>query len=134
MLRLFGSAEAFKRNARQILERRLSHLNELDSTLRRYIARSIEDLPHHPELCISNVRGIIDCALDLSWAAELGANEVIPPEYFKYWEDSREKGAEAFWSGKFPSKRGDQVRLPHLLTGTEKSAPKARAVSRQPMC
>jgi len=131
MVRLFGSSEAFKHSARPVLERRLSHLKSVDATLKRYIARSIEDLPEHPELCMSNVRGIIDCALDLIWAAELGAEKVIPPDYFKYWEDNKEKGAEESWNGKFPvGRRGDQVRLLHLLTGTEKSAPRAKVVSR----
>jgi hypothetical protein len=131
MVRLFASPEAFKRSARPVLERRLSHLKSIDATLKRYISRSIEDLPEHPELCMSNVRGIIDCALDLIWAAELGAGKVIPPDYFKYWGDNNEKGAEKSWNGKFPlGKRGDQVRLLHLLTGTEKSAPRAKAVSR----
>jgi hypothetical protein len=88
------------------------------------------DLPDHPEVCVSNIRGIVDCALDLIWAAELGAGKTIPPDYFTSWQFDGEKGPEQHWSGKFPFKRGHQVRLLHLLTGTEKSAPKAKCVSR----
>jgi hypothetical protein len=130
MVRLFGSAESFRRSVRPILERRLSHLDNVDPTLKRYLARSIEDLPDHPEVCISNIRGIVDCALDLIWAAELGASKIIPPDYFTSWQFDGEKGAEQHWNGKFPFKRGHQVRLLHLLTGTEKSAHKAKCVSR----
>ena len=125
----FGSAEAFRRTVRPILERRLSHLDTVDPTLKRYLARSIEDLPDHPEVCISNIRGIVDCALDLIWAAELGAGRIIPPDYFTSWQFDGEMGTE-HWKGKFPFRRGHQIRLLHLLTGTEKSAPKAKYVSR----
>jgi len=130
MVRLFGSAEAFRRTVRPILERRLSHLENADPTLKHYLARGIEDLPDHPEVCISNIRGIVDCALDLIWAVELGAGKIIPPDYFTSWQDDGEKGSEQHWSGKFPFKRGHQVRLLHLLTGTEKSAARAKYVSR----
>ena len=69
-------------------------------------------------MCISNVRGIIDCALNLIWKAEFGVSKTIPPEYFTFWQFNGEKGAEQYWDGKFPSKRGHEVRLLHLLTGT----------------
>lgn len=130
MSRLFGSQEAFVGNARPVLEKRLSHLENLDATLRRYIARGIEDLPDHPDVCISNVRGIIDRALDLIWVAEFGSDRQIPPEYFSLWEAKGENGPERYWNGSFPAKRGHQVRLLHLLTGTDKSPAKAKTVTR----
>jgi hypothetical protein len=130
MVRLFGSPESFSCTVRPVLERRLSHFDNLDPTLKRYLARAIEDLPEHPEVCISNVRGIIDCALDLILVAELGANKVIPPEYFTSWQSAGENGPENYWDGKFPFRRGHQIRLLQLLTGTEKSAAKAKVVSR----
>jgi hypothetical protein len=130
MARLFGSAEAFSGNARPVLEKRLSHLAKLDTTLKRYIARGIEDLPDHPDVCISNVRGIIDRALDLIWAAEFGSDRQIPAGYFSLWESKGENGAEQYWNGAFPTKRGHQVRLLHLLTGTDKSPAKAKTVTR----
>lgn len=78
--RFFGSPEAFRINARQLLERRLAHLDRLDAKLKRYIERGIEDIPDHPEVCLSNIRGIVDQALDLIWASELGADRKIPSD------------------------------------------------------
>lgn len=130
MVRLFGSAEAFRSTARPVLEKRLSHLEKLDPTLKRYIARGIEDLPDYPEVCLSNVRGIIDKLLDLIWEAELGAEKKIPPEYFELWLSREERGAELSWNGNFPVRRGHQLRLLQLLTGTERSPRRAKAVSK----
>jgi hypothetical protein len=130
MVRLFGSEEAFRGNVRPVLEKRLSHMRKLDANLRRYLDRGIEDLPDHPEDCLRNVRGIIDKLLDLIWEAELGADKRIPPEYFELWLSRDERGAELSWNGNFPLRRGDQVRLLQLLTGTERSPRKAKAISK----
>jgi hypothetical protein len=130
LARLFGSEEAFLANIRPLLERRLAHLHKLDPTLRRYIARAIEDIPDHPEVCLGSIRGIVDRALDLVWNAELGPAKLIPPEYFTAWQSNGEKGPEQYWKGNFPDKRGHQVRLVHLLTGTKDSPPKAKTITR----
>jgi hypothetical protein len=130
MLRLFGTPEAFRANARQILERRLSHLSNPDTTLARFLAGGIDDLPDHPDVCLANVRGIVDRALDLVWAVEL-PGRTIPTEYFTAWQFEGEKGPEQYWNGQFPNaRRGHQIRLLHLLTGTEKSPPRAKVVTR----
>lgn len=130
VLRLFGTPEAFRANARQLLERRVSHLDGADPTLIRFLARGLDDLPDHPDVCLANVRGIVDRTLDLIWAIELGDSKTIPPEYFTAWQFDGEKGAEQYWNGQFPTKRGYQVRLLHLLTGTEKSPARAKVVTR----
>lgn len=130
MVRLFGIWEDYRSNIRSLLEHRLGQLTTLDTNLRRYIERSIEDIPGHPEVCLSNMRGIVDRVLDLIWAAELGPEKSIPDEWFTEWQYNGEKGAECYWNKQFPAKRGHQVRLLQLMTGTQNSAPKARRISK----
>lgn len=128
MIRLFGSVESFRANIRPLLERRLAHLPNLDATLKRYIERGIEDLPNYPEVCLSNVRGIVDRALDLIWAAELDGKK-IPSEWFDMWKRAGETGFDS-WNEQFPTRRGHQIRLLQLMTGTDKSAARAKFVSK----
>ena len=130
MVRLFGPWEAYRGNIRGLLELRLGQLTSLDSTLHRFIQRSIEDIPDHPEVCLSNMRGIVDRALDLIWDSELGSGRTIPAAWFTEWQFNGEKGAEAHWNQQFPKKRGHQIRLLELLTGTQNSASKASRVSK----
>jgi hypothetical protein len=105
-------------------------MSNLDQTLKRYIGRGIEDIPNLPEVCLSNARGILDRALDLIWVAELGTDKKIPSDWFALWKANGETGSEQYWNEQFPIRRGHQIRLLQLLTGTDKSAPKARYVSK----
>jgi hypothetical protein len=130
IVRLFSSWDDYQGNIRGLLELRLGQLTSLDASLRRYIQRSIEDIPDHPEVCLSSMRGIVDRALDLIWDAELGSDKTIPTEWFSEWQYKGEKGAENYWNNKFPSKRGHQIRLLQLITGTQESPPKARKVTK----
>jgi hypothetical protein len=130
IVRLFGSWEDYRTNIRSLLEMRFSQLGNFDKTLLRFIERSIEDIPDHPEICLANIRGIVDRALDLIWEAELGPDRRIPPTYFSDWSYNGEKGAENYWDMQFPTRRGHHIRLLQLLTGTDKSAAKATWVSK----
>ncbi|MFC1881355.1 hypothetical protein ACFL2S_07660 [Thermodesulfobacteriota bacterium] len=130
MVRLFGLWEEYRGNIRSLLELRLNQLNSLDPTLRRFIQRSIEDIPEHPEVCLSNMRGIVDRALDLIWDAELGPDRTIPADWFTDWQHNGERGPESHWGNQFPNRRGHQLRLLQLMTGTQYSAPKAGRISK----
>jgi hypothetical protein len=130
MVRLFSSWDDYRSNVRGLLELRLSQLTSLDAALNRFLHRSIEDIPDHPEVCLSSMRGIVDKALDLIWDAELGPRRVIPAEWFAEWQYNGEKGPEHYWNSLFPTKRGHQIRLLQLMTGTQNSAPKAKRVSK----
>ncbi len=130
MKHLFGNEKVYRNNIRSLLEHRLGQLTSLDNTLLRFIYRSIEDIPANPEVCLSSMRGIVDKALDLIWDAELGPSRVIPIEWFTGWQHNGEMGAQDRWENKFPNKRGHQIRLLQLMTGTLNSAPKARRVSK----
>ncbi len=130
MVRLFGSQDAYRSNIRSLLEHRLAQLDTLDATLRRFLQRSIEDIPDHPDVCLSSMRGIVDRSLDLIWDAELGPGRIFPADWFTEWQYNGEKGAENHWNNQFPSKRGHQIRLLQLMTGTQNSVPKARRISK----
>lgn len=130
MVRLFGPWEEYRENIRSLLELRLSQLTSLDATLRRFIQQSIEDIPDYPEVCLSNIRGVVDKALDLIWDSEVGPDRNIPADWFTYWKYNGEKGPEGYWNNKFPVKRGHQIRLLKLMTGTQNCSPKAKVVSK----
>ena len=130
MVRLFGSLESFQGNARSFLERRLNHMKTLDPMLRGFIDNSLRWIPDQPAICIQGVRGIIDRALDLIWAAEFGGDRKIPSDYFAYWKLREERGPQQYWDEQFPVKRGHQIRLLQLITGTDRSAAKAKCVTK----
>lgn len=130
MSRMFGTVENYFINSRPLLERRLAHIKRLDLTLRRFIERGIEDIPDHPDVCLQNVRGIVDKAIDLIWDAELGKNRHIPSDWFAVWKYCGETGPDR-WNEQFPAgNRAYQLGLLHLMTGTTKSARKAAHVTK----
>jgi len=128
VVRLFTTREAYEENLRGVLQLRLDQMKSLDKTLRRFIERSIEDIPGHPEVCLQSIRGIVDRALGLVWAAELGPTPTIPSEWLTDWQ-YHEKGSVQKWTTDLP-KGGDQIRLLQLLTGTENCSSRAKHVSR----
>jgi len=130
LARLFGSPENFQVNARSLLERRLHHVKTLDPMLRGFIDNSLRWIPDQPAVSIQGVRGIVDRALDLIWTAEFGKDKKIPTDYFSYWKLKDERGPEQYWDEQFPVKRGHQIRLLQLITGTDRSGAKAKCVTK----
>jgi hypothetical protein len=57
MARLFGSTDAYETNMRGVLERRIAQLEGLYTRLSTYLARGLEDLPNHPTIFLTHVRG-----------------------------------------------------------------------------
>jgi len=128
--RMFGSPDAYRANIRSVLERRLEQLAGLDPILKHFLKRAIDDIPDHPESCLTNIRGIVDKSLELIWRAELGKEKRIPSDWFKQWKLKGEVGFEK-WNEQFPSRRGHQMQLLRLMTGGENSPPVARFISRK---
>jgi len=83
--RLFGTPEAFQANIRSLLERRLRHLDLGETRLTRLVARSIEDIPEHPDDCLNNLTAIEEAALDYIWSREFGSSRSIPQELINEW-------------------------------------------------
>ena len=127
LVRLFGDADAYQKNLKGVLERRLVQVNGIDSTLKRYLERGTEDLPDHPDVFLSNVRGIVNQAFELIWRGEL-ADRRIPSEWMAIWKRNDERRIDE-WETTFPQ-GVHRVRLLNLMTGTDKSAPCAKYVTK----
>jgi hypothetical protein len=127
LVRLFGTGHAYQKNLKGVLERRIGQLSGIDSALKRYLERGTEDLPDHPDVFLSNVRGIVNQAFELIWRAEI-PDKRIPSEWMAIWKRNDERRVEE-WETTFPQ-GVHRVRLLNLITGTDRSAPCARHVKK----
>lgn len=127
VVRLFGTVEAYQKNLKGVLERRLWQLNDIDPTLKRYLERGTGDLPDHPDVFLSNVRGIVNQAFELIWKAEV-PDRRIPSEWMAVWKHNKERRVEE-WETTFPQ-GVHRVRLLNLMTGTDRSASCAKYVTK----
>lgn len=127
LVRLFGADDAYRKNLKGVFERRIGQVNGIDPTLKRYLERGTEDLPDHPSMFLSNVRGIVDKAFELVWKAELPEKR-IPSAWMSIWEYNKEGGIDKFKTT-FPQ-GVHRVRLLNLMTGTDKSAPCAAHINK----
>jgi hypothetical protein len=127
MARLFGMAEGYRKHFKDILEHRIAQITGMDPTLKHYLERCVGDLPDHPEVFMTNVRGIVDRAFEFIWKAELGTR-AIPSGWMSVWKFNRERGIED-WQTTFPQ-GVHRVRLLNLMTGTDKSKRCARHVTK----
>ena len=125
---LFADKEEYTSNIKGVLELHLEHVESIDPILKRSIQHSISDIPEFPETCITNVRNIVDKSLDLIWHKEFSGKK-IPDDLIHYWGIMGESMPDN-WAAQFPDRRGHQVRLLQLLTGTAKSALKAKHVTK----
>ena len=126
--RLFGSQAVFETNGRILLERRFAQTEISDPDVRLFLSRCLADIPDHLDVCLYNIRGIVDRVLDLIWNAELGTKRQIPAEYTTDWQFYGERAANEDWAGRCPTSRGLQLRLLKLLTTPEKAPIRAKYV------
>lgn len=127
IVRLFGTLHAYQNNLKGVLERRLEQINGIDSTLKRYIERGTEDLPDHPDVFLSNVRGIVNQAFEQIWKGEI-PDKRIPSEWMAIWKHNDERRVSE-WETTFPQ-GVHRVRLLNLMTGTDRSAPCAKYITK----
>lgn len=127
LARLFGTSDAYQRNLKGVLERRIGAISGIDSTLKRYLERSAEELPDHPGIFLSNVRGIVDKAFELIWAAEI-PDKRIPSGWMSIWKRNNESRVDE-WETTFPQ-GVRRVALLKLMTGSERSAPSAKYITK----
>jgi hypothetical protein len=126
--RLFGPAEAYQKHFKGVLEHRITQISAINPTLHRYLRRAIEDLPEDPTVFMTNVRGIVDQAFELIWAAEL-SGKAIPSAWMSIWKLNDEQGIRE-WETTFPQ-GVRRVRLLNLMTGSNKSKPCARYITKR---
>jgi hypothetical protein len=130
MARLFGAPDRYDTNLRGVFERRIAQLDGLDATLRRYLVDGAEDLPHHPDVFLTHVRGFVDRVFELIWQAEI-PNRGIPPDWLDGWKHKGERGINDWGTTSTTFPQGaHRVRLLNLMVGTQKSARTAKKVSR----
>jgi hypothetical protein len=127
LVRLFATDDVYLKHFKGVMEHRISHLIGIDPTLKRFLLRAVEDLPAHPDVFLSNIRGIVDQAFALIWEAEV-PNKHIPSEWMAIWKRNNERNVED-WETRFPQ-GVHRVRLLNLMTGTERSDPCAKFVSK----
>lgn len=128
LVRLFGTGDAYRKNLKGVLERRIGQIGDIDPMLRRYLERGTEDLPDHPAVFLSNVRGIVNQAFELIWKAEM-PDKRIPSEWMAIWKRNAERRVDE-WETTFPQ-GVHRVRLLNLMTGTDKSAQCAKHVTKE---
>jgi hypothetical protein len=125
--RLFGDAETYRKHLKGVLERRIAQIDNIDPILMRYLQRAIDDLPEHPSVFLTNVRGIVDQAFELIWNAEMQSRS-IPSAWMSIWKRNDEPRINEFETT-FP--QGVQrLRLLNMMTGTNKSKACARYVTK----
>lgn len=127
LVRLFGTSDLYQKNLKGVLERRLGQLDGIDPTLKRYLQRGTEDLPDHPDVFLSNVRGIVNQSFELVWKVEV-PDKRIPSAWMDVWKRNGERRVEE-WETTFPQ-GVHRVRLLNYMTGTDKSAPCAKYITK----
>ena len=132
LARLFGTADDYQQHFKGVLERRIAQIAGIDPALKRYLERGVEDLPHHPNVFLGNVHGILEQALTLIWKAECWNPETnrphIPSSWFSIWKNNDERGFED-WRTRFPD-GGQRLHLLDLITGTQRTDRLARFVTK----
>ncbi|WP_210498178.1 ATP-binding protein [Vibrio crassostreae] len=126
--RLFSSEEAFAQNFNHVLSKRLSQIPNIDHDLNRYLQRSMEDLPNHPSVCLSGIRGILDKCFDIIWNAEFGG-KAVPDGHFDTWHYHREHESLQEFKTRFPQ-GAKRLKLLRALTMPEFSNPLAKVASK----
>jgi hypothetical protein len=127
LVRLFGTAEAYQKNLKGVLERRIGQLNGIDPKLKHYLERGAADLPDHPDMFLSNIRGFVNEAFELIWKAELSEKR-IPSDWMAIWKRNRERRVDE-WEATFPQ-GARRLYLLELMTGSQNSVPCAKYVTK----
>ncbi|WDG53910.1 hypothetical protein [Pseudomonas chlororaphis] len=125
--RLFRTQENYLLNMRCVLERRVAQIRGIDKELQRYLILGIGELPDFPKVFFSNIRGIIDHALEMIWSVELDQKR-IPSEWTSAWRANGESKCEE-WLTRFPQ-GGQRLRLLDLMTGNQRSDPYAKYITK----
>ena len=125
--RLFGNEVAFSQNFNNVISKRLAHIPNIDSDLRRYLQTNLEHLPNHPSICLEGMRGLLNKCFDIIWNAEFGG-KTVPDGHFDIWRHHGESERLQDFKTSFPQ-GGKRLSLLKVLTTPERSNPLAKVVS-----
>ena len=126
--RLFGETPSYEANFNSVIAKRINQLPCIDNDLNRYLLRCVEDLPNHPGVCLSGIRGIVNQCFDIIWITEFGG-KTVPEGYFDIWRHNGEPAGIQDFKTSFPQ-GAKRLGLLRLLTGSERSNSLAKVVSR----
>ena len=128
--RLFGTTSGFATNIRSFLELRLRQVvtSRMDTLLRDFVRRAVNDIGDNPELAINGVRGITARALSIIWEAELPPDRRIPSAWIDEWKHAGERLSDD--PSTLPRGDGAQCRILRLVTGSERSPRLSRYVTK----
>lgn len=128
LTRLFSSEDAYQTNLRTVFEHRIAQIHRLDPTMARYLKHGIDDIPDHPDVFLTHIRGMVDKVFDLIWRAEI-PDKRIPSAWMAIWKRNEERRVDE-WETTFPQ-GVHRVRLLNLMTGTDKSNPCAQRITKE---
>lgn len=120
--RLFGDAEGFEDNIRDLLELRLEQVTRADDELLRYARKAIRDLRPDPNDSVKWARSVAERALDLIWNAELPGSRSLP--------DTWRRAGVFRDDEKLPHRRGEQCGILRKITGGAEHSTVARCVTK----
>lgn len=128
LARLFSGFDSYQVNLRAVFEHRIAQIVRLDPTLARYLKHGIDDIPNHPDVFLTHIRGFVDKVFELIWKAEI-PDKRIPSAWMAIWKRNGERRVEE-WETTFPQ-GVHRVRLLNLMTGTDKSTPCTRRITKE---
>lgn len=88
--------------------------------------RGIDDLPDDASAFLTNIRGFVDRVFDHIWQAEM-PDRRIPTGWMDVWKRNGERVDD--WETTFPQ-GAQRLRLLKLMTGSEKSVPCGKRVTK----
>ena len=122
--RLFGDAEGFEGNIRDLLELRLEQVVGADPELLGYVRNAVRDLYPVPTQSVVWARSIAERTLALIWRAELPRDKSLP-------ESWKHAGVTFDAAGRFPSKNlGAQCAILRKIIGGGGHSAVARFVTK----
>jgi hypothetical protein len=127
LVHLFGTVDGYEKYFKSVLERRIGQITGINPKLKHYFERGAGDLPDHPDIFLTNIRGIVDLCFDLIWSAEI-PDKRIPSQWMSVWKRNDEAGIDDLETT-FPQ-GGRRLRLLNLMTGTVKSTACAKYVTK----
>ena len=128
--RVFGSRDKFDRHIRSLLELRLKQVTKagVDEELCRFVGNAVQHITPRPQDALTWVRSIAERALDVVWRAELPPDRTLPAEWRREGDDKYVQYPHD--QGKLPRSRGQQCNILRLATGTERTTPCTKHITK----
>lgn len=118
--RIFSSPTEYCKRIKEVLEIRLSQLDDVDSMLLNFVKRSLRDLDSDPAIPVYDMRGIAERAISLVVEAEF-PDGVIDPAWIRVWQQGGATHPREALEGRVPTENSRRADLLLLMTGDKKA-------------